>query len=83
MMVQDVDASVVLQESSFARDSSFVSEGGLDTFVPQLFLSSGFLDLCVYFVGRGHDERPEMRGLKNDDVSVVVLSLVVIIAAGQ
>ncbi len=34
MMAWDVDASVVLQESSFPRDSSFMSEGGLDPLVP-------------------------------------------------
>ncbi len=34
VMARDVDASVVLQESSLLRDSLFVSEGGLNAFVP-------------------------------------------------
>ncbi len=83
VMMRDIDASIVLQKSSFPRDSSFVHERGFDPLIPQLFLSSGFLDLHMYFVGRGHDERPEMRGLEDNDVSVVVLALVVVIAAGQ
>ncbi len=83
VMTRDIDASVVLQKSSFPRDSLFVRKRGFDPLIPQLFLSSGFLDLRMYFVGHGHDERPEMCDLEDNDVSVVVLALVVVVAAGQ
>ncbi len=32
--VWDVDASIILQESAFVGDSSFVVEGSLDSLVP-------------------------------------------------
>ncbi len=82
-MAWDVDASIVLQESPFAGDSSFMSERGFDTFIPKLLLSSGFLDLRMNFVGHGHNECLEVRGLEDDDVTVIILSLVMVVAARQ
>ncbi len=78
-----INVSVVLQESSFLGDSPFVSEGGLYPLIPQLLLSSGLLNLRVYFVGHGHDEGLEMCGLKDHDVSVIVLALIVVVAVRQ
>ncbi len=83
MMARYVNVSIVLQESSFTRDSSFVGKGCLYPFVPQFFLSSGFLDLRMCFVSCGHNECPEVSGSKDDDVSVVILALIVIIATRQ
>ncbi len=60
-----------------------MGKGRLYPLVPQLFLSSGFLDFHMYFVGHGHDERPEMRRLKDYNVSVVILALVVVVAVRQ
>ncbi len=34
VLARNIDVSVILQESAFARDSAFVSEGGFDAFVP-------------------------------------------------
>ncbi len=63
-------------------DSSLMSEGGLYPLVPQFFELSGFLDFCVYFVGCGHDEGPEVCGLKDYNVSVVVLALIMVVVSG-
>ncbi len=79
----DVNASVVLQEPAFVGDSSFVIEGSFDPLIPQFLLSSGILNFGMYFVGRGHYECPEMCGLEDDNVPVVILSLVVVVAVGQ
>ncbi len=76
----DVDASVVLQESSFTRHSSLVVEGGFDPLIPQFLLSSGVLDFGMYFIGRGHNKCLEMRRLKDNDISIVILPLIMVVA---
>ncbi len=60
-----------------------MSEGGGDSSVPELFLSGYFFDLSVNGVGGWHDERSEVHGLEYDDIAIVLLALIVVIASGQ
>ncbi len=55
----------------------------LDSFVPKFFLPCSVLDLCMNFIGHGHDECSEMHRLENDNMTIVILALVVVIVVGQ
>ncbi len=58
-------------------------EGRSNSFFPPFFLSHYFFDLSECFIGSGHEERPEVEGLKDDDVVVVFLPLVVIVSSRE
>ncbi len=75
--------SVILKESTMAGYSSFMVEGCGDTFIPQFFLLGGFFDTLVDFAGCWHDKGSEMGRLKDDNIVIVLLSLVVVITSGE
>ncbi len=79
----DVHASVIVEESSLMGYSSFVREGGGDASIPELFLSGDFFNLSGDGVSGGHYESPEVFCLEDDDIVVVLLPLVVVLASGQ
>ncbi len=79
----DINSSVIMKEAAFLGDASVVSKGGGDANVPELLLSGSFLDLSVYCVSRRHDERSKVCRLKNGDVMVIFLALVMVVASGQ
>ncbi len=66
-----------------AANASFMVERCGNAFIPQFLKSGGFFDLLMYFVHRGHDECSEVCQLENDDIVVVLLSLVMIVASGE
>lgn len=78
---RDVDTSIVMQEASLPGDSSFMVEGCGNASVPQLILLGCILDLLYNFGNGGHNERPEVRGLEDDNVIVVLFPLVMVIAS--
>ena len=58
-------------------------EGISNPLVPEFLLSSHVPDTQVYFSSSGHDEGMEMFWLKNDDVVIVLLALVVVVTLGK
>ncbi len=78
---QDIYTSVVVEKSVFLGYSSVMGEGCSDSCIPEFSLSGRFFDLSVYEVGRGHHECSEMFCLEDDDVVIIFLALVVVIAA--
>ncbi len=58
-------------------------EGGGNASVPKLFLSGDFFDVSMYGVGRWHYECSEVCWLEDNDVIVVVHSLVVVVMSGK
>ncbi len=60
-----------------------MSEGRGNADVPQFLLSCDFFDLLVYGVGGWHNQCSEVFCLKDDDVVIVLPSLVVVVASGK
>ncbi len=81
--VWNVDASIVVQESSLAGDSSFVGERGLNALIPEFLLTGCVFDLCMNFACCWHDKSAEMLQLEDDNVIIILLALVVVVAARQ
>ncbi len=79
----NVDSPVIVKESVLLGDASVMSERVGDASVPELFLSGSFFNVLVGQVGGWHDEGSEMRWLKDDDVAVILLPLVVVVTSGQ
>ncbi len=78
----DVYSSVIVQESFLAGYFSIVREGGCNACVPKFFLSGDFLNLSVYRVGGGHYECPEVLCLEDNNIIIISLPLVMVVALG-
>ncbi len=58
-----------------------MGEGGGNASVPEFFLSGYFLDLLVDEAGGWHYQHPEVCRLKDDDIVIVLLPLIVVVAS--
>ena len=79
----NVNSFVVDQESVFFRDSAFVVKGVCDSLVPLGVIASCTLDAFERFVEGRHHECLEVFGLEDDDLLVVVLSLIMVCMTGE
>ena len=79
VILGDIYSSVVEEESSFFSDASLMSEGICDSLVPGVFLSESVPDLVMEFSDGWHDKGSKMLGLEDDQVLIVLLSLVMVV----
>ncbi len=78
MILGNIDTAIVVDQTVIYLHPSIMVEGRRDVLVPSVVVKRGLLDFSMNFLGCWHDHCPEVFWFEDDNLIVVLLSLLVI-----